>query len=469
MIRLVGFEAQNFRSLRHLVIGTLAGTEPLPPLVLLYGQNDVGKSNILRAVETWFIFLRSFREQRWPMGPLQEFELPREPLESTFTHGTASLTLTGELELMTPRLSGRLTLSVSLAPEMNEKEQLEYTLALSQAGFCQRGDDGILQAPRRIFADRLAGPNSSDDQELGQLLNALGEALERPWTRIGAERRWHPEGPVDIKQALPWLPPLDCSDLKQRLLRARNSRLPVERARFEKRFADLLRQKPFALKDPSTVLEERGGPGFYVEDHPIEERGSGPQQWALIAGVLSMTDPLIAGLEEPEVNLSWEAQQAMSRALLSELAGEQRLQQLWVTSHVPSLYDARDFNAGVVSNGIWLEVTKGEDGFTSVTARTTRDGLIRYFPTLEMGTPPPQDKKAFQVFPGGFFRLDERAYQHLKIKEDFMQWIGYELDPSLPTLLLYGVSGYSALYENDVTDEDSLEHDSEEEDSRDDP
>ncbi len=71
-LRLVAFAARDFRSLRDVRIGEFrdAGGEPrddLPPVVLLYGENDTGKSNLIEAVGVW---LRIVQALAWatPLG-----------------------------------------------------------------------------------------------------------------------------------------------------------------------------------------------------------------------------------------------------------------------------------------------------------------------------------------------------------------------------------------------------------------
>ena len=46
-LRLTSFAARDFRSLRDVQV------EDLPPVVLLYGENDTGKSNLIQVVGVW--------------------------------------------------------------------------------------------------------------------------------------------------------------------------------------------------------------------------------------------------------------------------------------------------------------------------------------------------------------------------------------------------------------------------------
>ncbi|HCK82280.1 MAG TPA: hypothetical protein PK880_10615 [Candidatus Competibacter sp.] len=46
-LHLTSFAARNFRSLRDVTVSDL------PPVVLLYGENDTGKSNFIQAVGIW--------------------------------------------------------------------------------------------------------------------------------------------------------------------------------------------------------------------------------------------------------------------------------------------------------------------------------------------------------------------------------------------------------------------------------
>lgn len=52
-IRLTKFYARDFRSLREVDL------DDLPPVVLLYGENDTGKSNLIQAIGVWFRIIQS--------------------------------------------------------------------------------------------------------------------------------------------------------------------------------------------------------------------------------------------------------------------------------------------------------------------------------------------------------------------------------------------------------------------------
>jgi hypothetical protein len=51
-VRLTAFKASDFRSLRNVSLGEDPPPK-LPPIVLLYGENDTGKSNLIQAVGVW--------------------------------------------------------------------------------------------------------------------------------------------------------------------------------------------------------------------------------------------------------------------------------------------------------------------------------------------------------------------------------------------------------------------------------
>lgn len=88
MFRIRAFSARNFRSLRQVELGNVSaepGPKDLPPVVLLYGQNGAGKSNVIDAIATFVAILRTLSQVEggsmlWEHQPGDEFELRREEL-----------------------------------------------------------------------------------------------------------------------------------------------------------------------------------------------------------------------------------------------------------------------------------------------------------------------------------------------------------------------------------------------------
>ncbi|MBK8184398.1 MAG: hypothetical protein IPK63_16605 [Candidatus Competibacteraceae bacterium] len=140
--------------------------------------------------------------------------------------------------------------------------------------------------------------------------------LQNPWQQIGAERRFDDES-LPREPTNDWDKSLDPTgrNLKLRLFQAASGFEADRRKLFRERFAPLVTNRPFALSEPLPVVTADGKLELLLGDYPMAHRGSGPQQWVLMAGLLAMSQAAVAGLEEPEAHLSWEAQRQVAETL----------------------------------------------------------------------------------------------------------------------------------------------------------
>lgn len=407
MIRLTRFHAQNFRSLADVRL------DDLPEVVLLYGENDVGKSNILRAVGAWLKLVdhvvrsepdehREIKERLWidPEKKSSQFPLDRRtaegllgrPLEAQLRHEHVRMGFDGKL-----RVAG---LEFELAFEI-----LVVNAAAVDNEVCVLVTLRDVEWPG-IGALRGAVP-ASDPARI-----ALREELSEPWRWISSERRFHPERTSDIvaEAGTPeaddggdQMPAPNGRGLLRSLFRAQVGTDRAVRQLFEQRFVRMLVEGPFPLDAPRPVLDDLGWLDLWVGDRSIREHGSGPRQWALIAGMIAMSGAGIVGIEEPEANLSREARLKIAQRLLAEVRNPGAPPyQMFITSHDGTMYEA--------SGGeVWFHVTSA-DGATLVAPRKGPKGLDLLVPVSRIPAAP---KGSIRLYPGGVVAFPDRIVKHM--------------------------------------------------------
>lgn len=343
-VRLTVFQASDFRSLRNVSLGE-APSPKLPPVMLLYGENDTGKSNLIQAVGVWLriaqalanttseetnhsnvsVDLYEDHERYWSSEEHREElqEILGERPDDLFRYGTDRFELEGEL-----------TLESSDGKE--RAYHFRFRVSREHGGMfhCQ-----VLKAIESGVG--MYAPLTAADPEARD----LRAALRSPWQQIGAERRFAEEQ-LPVGTTDEWGTAIDPTGrgLKLRLFRAAHGVQAARRALFRQHFVRLLTEPPFpppfALPEPTPAVDTDGRIELLLGDHPIEHRGSGPQQWVLMAGLLAMSEAGIAGLEEPEAHLSWEGQRRIAHALRTlTLDGSRPPYQLFVSTHSSLMED----------------------------------------------------------------------------------------------------------------------------------
>jgi hypothetical protein len=436
-LRLIAFAARNFRSLRDVRIGEFrdAGGKPvddLPPVVLLYGENDTGKSNLIDAVGVWLRVVQAlawaapsdprrrnptaldlyeehepdWSDERPPDAPGPDAILGPDP-KALFRYGSAELELEGELLLTGPTPERRFRFGFRIALD----ESQPHCTVLTAVWPSGRTD-------RPVPLDDDARP--------------LRSALRDVWQQIGAERHFTaerlPSTPGGVSE---W--PLDPTgaNLKLALFRAANGVDAEARQLVRERFVPLLTQRPFDLPTPLPVVDPEGDLELLIGDWPIEHRGSGPQQWALMAGLLTISRAPVAGLEEPEAHLSLNAQARIAEALRSIVADpSQPPFQLFVSSHSDVMLDLRQ------SDQPFFETTL-VDGATRITRSHDIDRVLARFekPRLE-------DDRYRRLLGANHVRLSDEAVRHLKAKSGDKLFEELRADGSLGLITVAGMDAY---------------------------
>ncbi|MDS4060273.1 MAG: AAA family ATPase [Candidatus Contendobacter sp.] len=442
-MRLTSFAARNFRSLCDVQV------EDLPPVVLLYGENDTGKSNLIQAVGVWLRIVqalalatpkllkrRDFSERDFEFGLYETYEPdwsdkapPDAPSaseilgphpEALFRYGSDQFELEGEL---------------SLTDLSSDERRYRFGFRVSR----EYGGQFHCTVLTAIWPDgrKSDKPLALDEMLLNKDVEALRQALQNPWQQIGAERcfddEWLPREPTDD-----WYKPLDSTghNLKLRLFRAANSFEADRRKLFRERLVPLLTNRPFALSEPLPVVTADGKLELLLGDYPVEHRGSGPQQWALMVGLLAMSQATIAGLEEPEAHLSWEAQRQVAETLGNLVLDPScPPYQLFVSTHSHLTLDM------CLKDNVYYNTTL-QNGETRIERSANLEEIRARFATPLIDESSIGKLKPRRLLPANLVRLSDNAVRHINATVGEKLFEVEEEDGSLRLVTLKLMSEY---------------------------
>lgn len=319
---------QGFKSLSDVELRDLSAIN------VFHGLNDVGKSNILQAIDLFFQLLpigaRALTGEEESNTGLSDKELLPYS-ESIFRQG-GNGNIIWEAHLYIDDTHPDVTVRLVLNRDINlETKKVELRLTLFQ--------DPLPDAAQRWFVELCQDPAND-------------------FTLVNAERRFAKEwmgeetAPIDYAPYYRHGSPVETERLKQVLFEAVRHPDLRQRERF-KRLAKIL-DAQFGIGeldvtwDTPRVLEGRiGEPSRYGRDiivrflrpdmpEPLNlsDVGSGVQQLILLLGQMLFNPARSVGIEEPEMNLSpeWQSRlMAVFRDLVQ--AGPGGLDQIFITSH----------------------------------------------------------------------------------------------------------------------------------------
>ncbi|NMC77986.1 MAG: AAA family ATPase [Chloroflexi bacterium] len=323
-------QIQGFKSLANVELRDLAAIN------VFHGLNDVGKSNVLQALDLFFQLLpigaRALTGEEesstgLSMGFLQPYSY------SVFRQG-GNGRIVWEAQVCATRDSAAFPVRLVLE-RTSPKEDLQVTLFWEVPPAITREGD----ISQRWFAELCEDPAND-------------------FTLVNAERRFAKEwlgeetAPIDYAPHYRHGSPVGAEQLKQVLFEAVPHRDLRQRERF-KRLAKILDEQ-FGVGeldvtwDAPRELERRfGEPSRYVRDiivrflrpdmpEPLNlaDVGSGVQQLILMLGQMLFNPAQTVGIEEPEMNLSpdWQIKLLnVFKALVAPKTGV--LEQLFITSH----------------------------------------------------------------------------------------------------------------------------------------
>jgi hypothetical protein len=269
------FSVSGYKSLYDCTIADLQ------PINVFHGDNNVGKSNVLEALE---LFSRALEGDR------------SSPSTASFSWGEAKIVLQGQFALPG-------------GEQVDAKVQFTKTK--------REGTVSVNGAKRA-----------------GSLSPAISSSLHL--YRIPARRRLEVERETQAEQ------PLDPegANLKERLFWASVSQDPEERKAFYNVLRPLFAESPLTLGTLQPVASPGGPYDLQMETTtrsiPLEQMGSGIQQLVLLSGLIALSRAAVIAIEEPEMNLSWSTQKKL-RLILQQMVERQDAPpfQIFISSHSP--------------------------------------------------------------------------------------------------------------------------------------
>lgn len=355
-MQLVEFEVQGFKSLYHCKL------DNLQRINVFHGDNNVGKSNLLEAMQLFFGILTSFNFKEGFSPSTLSTDV--SGLQRRFGLVGDVFSWGGEQDIT---LRGRICFSesdarrVSLENHILPISQLKISLQIT------RGYDRIDARLVEIANEEGSMLRKTDGDQHQLAKNLITGLLSRfGFYRIRFDRRLMLETvPPSTEARSATLAPLDPSgsNLKERLFWASVSDDPEERKAFRQVLRPLFADPPLSLGALQPVA--RPGAPFDLQletaerSIPIDQLGSGVQQLALLGGMIALSRCWIVAIEEPEINLSWPTQKKL-KSILSNMVANQEVApaQLFISSHSP-LFEFHE-------NFFKVEMVEGRTQVTSV-------------------------------------------------------------------------------------------------------
>lgn len=358
-MRIKSASIRNYKSIEQ------ADLRDLDDMVVLHGENNVGKSNLLQALSLPFELL--WRKTSFAVHAETGINRPLAALEGKFINETWIRQQGISVRSGAPTSNGSFSLRLEL--DQTQLDAARYQLGLSQieslSGIELELLVSIHRPSREILMYEVARVELGGVDLLKQ--ESLKTNMQVEWylaahicprfIRIGPWRHFREEEDVKISQEKQDFPDLRDDNIKSYLFNFKNS--GAYRARFDKVVDTLARLSP-DIGRLDIVREPKGDLEVYIDGPagrlPIANLGSGYQQAALMLSWILLSGASTVIIEEPEMNLSWESQKLL-RELLQGLVEdpEAPVDQVIVSAH------SRFFKGGER----WLEVTQKE-GITSV-------------------------------------------------------------------------------------------------------
>lgn len=318
------FRVQNFKSLADVQLLDLSAIN------VFHGLNDVGKSNLLQAMDLFFQLFPLAMELETEWEGFTGFDLQPYSQNDIFRRQTDSQRIEWEVCLRLPnQATSQVRLRLERKEQKRQEDEYKWDLALTWPN--GRPDDKIqhdLCTPR-------AGFNLLTARRRFQ-----AEYLEQEPKKV--ERRTR-------------RPQVTARNLKRTLFDAYASLDLDERARFKE--LEQLLERHFRVGRLDVGLDRSSGKSQLAKREviarflrpatgavTIENVGSGARQALLTLGQLLFNPARIAGIEEPEMNLNPDWQTRLL-ALLRDLIGPEagQFDQFFISSHSPQFEAAEHF------------------------------------------------------------------------------------------------------------------------------
>lgn len=353
------FEIDGFRSLKNVKINDFQDIN------IFHGENNTGKSNILRSLELFFSEKYFFKLNPIKMG---EAEIQKESKEINFEGKVAieesdfyifeknSIKFFIELELENKDLN---EIKKRLTKEDSLKLLSKKTVTLNISAEIPRELEehyGILYGNFKIISFKIDKKDILTKSTYAELINIIETFLIGKFSNIGSERQiiqeiseGEKENRIGDKNIQKYLYNLSISDnINDRLLL---EKIITKFNEINKEIGKITFSiKPFKSKE-HIEQDEHGLKTIKITDRneiklmiestkdefllPIEKFGSGVQQSLLIiANVIADNKATLYGIEELEANLSPHNQEVIFNTIRQIIAAESfNINQVFITSH----------------------------------------------------------------------------------------------------------------------------------------
>lgn len=358
------FSVNNYRSLRNVSVGDLSKA------VILYGDNDSGKSNILSFLD--MVFQPKFVEEVtitkegeykttrpsgfWK-GQIDNFsnnfyQNNQDPISFSVLIKIERKEIL-ELKNLPEKFSG-------LLPKNHDEDVLQIEGVITSLG-ADRAEMSLVKSEinqKIIYSIKDDTPEFLPDKsfeglslsERQMVFDGLMNKLEGAFTRVPPDRFLgrEEEQERDVKVNL------SSETLKNWLFQASHDRVD------EKVIRDITRQfnsDPFNHGNISLVRVGKNELEIFVEGKnglklPIGRRGSGVQQILMILAYVTKANAPFVGIEEIEINLSPATQKVLVTSLMELINSRTSVvRQIFFTTHSPHVGKRNEAER----RGVWME------------------------------------------------------------------------------------------------------------------
>jgi hypothetical protein len=317
------FRAQGFKNFRQPVV-----LDELGPINVIHGPNNVGKSNVLQAMELFF----------WLLGVQGTVGVP---LKGAFLVSEMELAargfLRGDIFNLEAPAPIRLEAEIELTPDdVFKAEAMWSALALSSLRVALVLQWSVDRVTYKIEQFEVADGRDFTlvdlDNELNQSIATVARILSKSHSLKAEPRPRFKRIDIDRRNS--------STNLALELYDAKEAADFKEAQRWE-RFVDAMGDFEEILGEGRFVAaynrQSNQASLFYQTQTariPLSLLGSGVQQLAAVLGTVLVEGATIVGLEEPELNLRYTLQQRLREVLQKKIVGVPGgLDQLFITSH----------------------------------------------------------------------------------------------------------------------------------------
>jgi energy-coupling factor transporter ATP-binding protein EcfA2 len=355
----------NYRSLKDVRIGDLT------PFVILYGENDSGKSNILSFVEQ--VFAQKYEVDVTEL-PGDEEESVRRPSgfwrgeianfsDNFFQNSSEPITFSILIRYNRSDIRAMSSLSQEFLDELPPRRKFDSLKIEGQIEQLSSADRARIVLLRAEFNQKLFFDSELPDEhrflpdfnlESGQSLDVfdkiMGE-LNGAFLRIPSNRFLTTEQELPRDSEAHLRP----GSFKNWLFQNSIDRNAEELFR---RIAEQFTSNPFEHGRISIARMDDNEIEVLVEDShglklPIGRKGTGVQQILIILAYIARSSSPLVGIEELEINLSPKSQAAIFNSLFELVHHTQAspINQVFLTTHSPQIAKRDEAER----RGVWME------------------------------------------------------------------------------------------------------------------